>query len=306
MKNKIKILATQFFYPVTVGRYVIEALQEREDVEIKTAGPAFGSWIPWNGGMNLPAKYAFEPDISFPNTNTIPVGMVEARLGDWKPDVILQLDAGFHLTGRPKHGYNMLFETDPHCLKDWYRRVAKDFDFIWCTQTPYMDDGDHYIRYAYSSKWFYPEQQIEIYDVCMIGLPYNQRQHVIRALEEAGIKVFTGLGIVFDEYRKVYNQSRIALSWSSLQDTPMRVYEGMGMNLPLVANRTPDLVRDFKDGQDFFGFDTASEAVEKVKYVLAKQDDAERVAVNGFLTTKFDFTWQERAHEMVEEMKRRI
>lgn len=302
----MKILATQFFYPVSIGRYIIEEFQERADVELKTAGPAFGSWIPWNGGMNLPSKYALNPDIPFPNTNQIPISMVEARLGDWKPDVILQIDAGFHFTGRPKHGYNMLLETDPHCLKDWYRGASKNFDYIWCMQTPYMDEGDHYLRYAYSSKWFYPEQQEKIYDAALIGLSYDHRQYLISALGKAGFKCYSGIGVVYDEYRKIYNQSRIALSWSSLKDTPMRVYEGMGMGLPLVANRTSDLVSMFKDGRDFFGFDTASEAVEKVKWIFENPEQAERIAVNGFLSAKFDYTWKDRVDEMIEEMARHI
>ena len=110
----------------------------------------------------------------------------------------------------------------------------------------------------------------------------------------------------FDEYRQIYNQSKVAISWSSLLDTPMRVYEAMGMQIPLVANRTPDLMNQFKDGLDFVGFDTVDQAVQSVLHLVQNQENAKRIARNGYLTAKFEYTWKERVGEMIDQLMRRI
>lgn len=305
--TKLKILATTLFYPVSIGRYIIEELQARDDLEVKTIGPAFGAWIPWNGGMNLPAKYAFNPDISIPTkANTVSMSFAEMMLGGWEPDVIMQFDAGWHFTGRPKHGLNVQYQSDPHALKDFYRGVRGDFDLVFCSQTPYMDEGEVYMPYAYSDRWFYPEPQEKIYDACMIGIPYNQRVHLANALKREGINVFMGQGIVFDEYREMYNKSKVALSWSSLLDTPMRVYEAMGMHLPLVANQTPDLCQQFKDGPAFMGFNDVNEAVDQVKWLLENPIEADQIARTGYVTVRFKYTWKERVNDMLEKIKEQI
>lgn len=305
--GKLKIVWSQLFYPVSIGQYILEAFQERDDCEVRTIGPAFGNWIPWNGGMTLPARYALNPDIYLPKTiNRCPITMAEVQLKDFVPDVWIQVDAGFHFTGKPQHGLNVLVETDPHALKDWYRGVRFNYDLIWCMQTPYIDPGEVFLPYAYSSKWFYPEKQDKVYDACLIGIPYNQRQSLVNALAKAGLKVYFGQGIVYDEYRKIYNQSRCAISWSSLQDTPMRVYEAFGMCVPLVANRTPDLVKQFDDGHDFVGFDRVEEGVEAVKWCVEQYDATIDMVSRAGMKAFEGYTWKKRADDMIEEIKRRL
>jgi len=303
----MKILASQVFYPVSIGRYIIEALQERPDVELKTVGPAWGNQIPWNGNLYLPQKYTFNPDIPLPkNINNIPMAFVENHLNGWQPDVVLQIDAGFHMIGRPVYGYNVEVLTDPHALMGFYDQVRPYFDLVWNMQTPYMKPDHEYLMYAYSDKWFYPEDTPKVYDACLIGLHYHQRDRLVDALRAKGLNVYYDIGPAFDEYRQIYNQSKVAISWSSLLDTPMRVYEAMGMRIPLVANRTPDLMNQFKDGLDFKGFDTVEQAVEVVLWFLQNPADADRIASNGYLTATFEYTWRERVGEMIDQLMRKI
>lgn len=305
--EKLKIAWSQLFYPVSIGRYILEAFQEREDCEIRTIGPAFGNWIPWSGGMTLPSRYAINPDIYLPKTVTqCPIGLAEAQLKDFVPDVWIQVDAGFHFTGKPKHGLNVLVETDPHALPDWYNQVRQYYDLIWCMQTPYLKAGEVFLPYAYSSKWFYPEPQDKVYDACLIGIPYTQRYLLTNALAKKGMKVYFGHGIIYDEYRKIYNQSRVALSWSSLFDTPMRVYEAMGMCIPLVANRTYDLMNQFDDGKDFKGFDSVEEGIENVEWCLEHPDGVLNMVSRAGQKAFEGYTWKVRAGQMIEEIKRRI
>lgn len=303
----MKILFSQIFYPVSIGRYILEALQDQPNIELKTVGPAWGNQIPWASNLYLPEKYTINPDISLPkNINNVPMSYIESRLGDWKPDVVLQVDAGFHLVGKSVHGFNVQVQTDPHCLKAFYRQVRPQYDLVWCMQTPYMDAGEEYLPYAYSDKWFYPENSPKQYDACLIGLHYSQRDQLVHALRSNGVNVYYDIGPVYDEYRQLYNQSKVAISWSSLADTPMRVYEAMGMGIPLVANKTPDLVQQFEDGQDFLGFGTVDQAVAAVMKCLNTSTEATAIAFNGYVKAKENYTWQIRAKQMIESIQRRL
>ena len=129
---------------------------------------------------------------------------------------------------------------------------------------------------------------------------------MVDALRAKGLNVYYDIGPAFDEYRQIYNQSKVAISWSSLLDTPMRVYEAMGMRIPLVANRTADLMIQFKEGLDFRGFDTLDDAVQTVLFLVNNQTDADRIAKNGYLVAKFEYTWKERVGEMINQLIRKI
>ena len=40
-----------------MARYMWEALEDRDDVEVWSTGPFFNNWIPWNNGIYLDQKY---------------------------------------------------------------------------------------------------------------------------------------------------------------------------------------------------------------------------------------------------------
>ena len=81
----------------------------------------------------------------------------------------------------------------------------------------------------------------KIYDACLIGLQYPTRNELVGRLHSHGLQVKYTTGEIFDEYRLSYNQSKIALNWSTLQDIPARFFEGMALGLPVVCNIVPDI-----------------------------------------------------------------
>jgi hypothetical protein len=296
----MRLVLSGIFYPMAILRYFEAALRRRDDLEIFTVGPYTGAWIPWNGGMHLPEKYAGQPDSPLPTNGgplpTLPVGYVEAQL-PWKPDIWLHVDAGWHLKGKPDHGVNMFVATDPHVLNyDAQRSYA---DVFYCMQTPYMGPGDEYLPYAHDPVWHCPEEQPRKNDVCLIGLHYPQRDALVQALRDRGVKVHYDIGPCFDEARALYNQAPVGLNWSSLQDLTSRVFELLGMGRLAVVNRVPDLPRFFVDGADLLAFDEMGEAVDKVLYALEHQDEAQAIADQGRETVQ-EHTWDARISQILE------
>lgn len=297
----MKIVLTGMFFPLAMLKYFEAALRRREDVELFTGGPYTGSWIPWNGGMQLPTKYAIQPDLPIMAGNggpfpALPISYVEAQL-PWVPDLWLQIDGGYHLQGKPAKGKNVIVATDPHVLNyDQQRQLA---DTFYCMQTPYMKPGDEYLAYAYDPIWHACEDQPRNHDVCLLGLHYQNRNALVEQLRARGVDVHYDLGPCFDEARTFYNQAPIGLNWSSLQDLTARVFELLGMRRLAVVNRVPDLDRFFVDGADLLAFDTLEEAVEKVLYALAHPDETEAIANQGHKTVR-PHSWDARVTEILE------
>lgn len=277
---KIKVLLTYLVYPLSMATYFKKALEHRDDVDLKVAGTYTGSWIPWNHGMNLPEKYAIPPDVPLPYslyTKEYPYEAVKASLGDWKPDLIIQVDAGFRARNKPTDGMVVTVGTDPHVLNDWYDPARKYSDKFFCMQDAYKKSGDVYLPYAYSQYDFYPTpykeqdytQPIKDLDAAIIGLQYTHvpRVQLVEELKIRGLKVFAENGPVFDEARAIYNRAKIGLNWSTMDDLNCRAFELPAMKLHSVMNYVPDMVGfDFTDYCDIFH--SLPEAIEKVMYAL--------------------------------------
>lgn len=297
----IKVVLSYIHYPMAIARYFEAALRRRGDVELYTVGPYTGAWIPWAGGMNLPQKYATSPNLPLPMNGTppvIPISFIERQL-PWQPDLWIQVDAGWYLRGRPEHGKNVIIGTDPHVLSyDAQRNLA---DTFYCMQDCYKKPGDEYLPYAYDPLWHAPEEQDYRYDACLIGLHYETRDHLVRALRQRGLEVYYDIGPVFDEMRALYNQAPMALSWSSRDDLIARVFEGLGMARLVVCNEVPDLPRFFEAGKDLITFRTLGEAVEKIVHYHCHPDEATKIATWGHQTVQ-PHTWDARIEQVLNDL----
>ena len=139
--NKIKVVISGLIYSFTMLHWFWRAFERREDIELFVTGPFFDDWIPWSGGLTLPKKYVKVPHFPLPrNMNNIPSTLVEAQL-PWKPDLWLEIDAGWHFNNKPNANIVAHIQTDPHVLKDFYKIPKARSDFVFCMQTPYMENG---------------------------------------------------------------------------------------------------------------------------------------------------------------------
>lgn len=193
-----------------------------------------------------------------------------------------------------------LVKTDPHVIMDDHYGVpAKYSDVVFNMQDYYRKDGEVLLPYAYSPRIHFHEDRQKIYDACLIGLHYAQRDALVRRLRDYNLSVYYSIGEVYNQYREKYNQSKIALSWSSLKDLPSRVWEGFGMQLPVVTNRVPDLKLFANEGEHYLGFDTVEEGLEQVVTLLRDEKFLNRIAKQGHENAKTE-TWEKRCQTILE------
>lgn len=295
-----RVVLSGLFYPMAILRYYEAALRRRSDVELFTVGPYSGTWIPWDGGMHLPSKYAKAPNLPLPmdNYGNFPIGFVERHL-PWKPDLWLQVDAGWHLRGEPDHGKKVIVGTDPHCLDyDFQRRWA---DTFYCMQACYSKPGDEYLPYAYDPEAHYPEEQPRNFDAVLLGLHYENRDRLVKELRRRGVNVLYDLGPVFDERRALECQAPISLAWSSRDDLIARVFEGVAMGRLVVTNRVPDLPKFFQEDENLVAFSSLGEAVEKIMWYLGNPDELQAIARAGREAVE-PHTWDDRIEQVLNEL----
>ena len=153
---KTKILLLYKAYPFAIASYFRRALERRHDVELFTLGAFTGQSIPWNGNMTIPMKYPNQVDLPLPaNMNSVAWNMVSSRL-PWEPDLVLNIDAGFHFSTKPSVPYYVV-GTDPHVLSPWYDKVRPIADKFFNMQgEPYIRDGDVWLPYAFDPTVHYP------------------------------------------------------------------------------------------------------------------------------------------------------
>ncbi len=284
--DKIKILLTYLIFPLAMATYFKKALQHRDDVDLKVAGTYTGSWIPWNHGMNLPEKYATPPDISLPfslNVNEYNYELIKAKLGDWVPDLIVQIDAGFHFKYKPSDGMVVTVGTDPHVLNDWYDIPRKYSDKFFNMQKVYSREKDIYLPYAYSKYDVYPDDTVsKDVDAVLLGLQYEKRVEWISRLRTMGMYVFTENGPVFDEARAIYNRAKIGLNWSTLDDLNCRFFELPAFKICPVMNYVPDAQLFLEPDVDYLQFAGMKEAVEKSMWAKLNPDRAKEIAQRAY------------------------
>lgn len=295
----LRVAFITIWYPVAMGRYIFEGLRRLPDVEVWTAGPYTGRWIPWNGGMNLPLHYVHPPNLPLPLgvRPEVNYSLLETRK-PWEPDIWIEANAGLYTQGRPKGKYAVV-ATDPHVLD--YTAARSKADLLFNMQTPYMQPGDFHLPYGYDPIWHSPSEtpwDERNYDAALLGLQYPQRTALVEKLRSMGRTVRYELGLAYGDAAKVYQDTRVGMNWSSLQDTTARAFELMAFGLPSVLNRVPDLMSMFQQGEHFLGFDTMGEATFNVEWLLENPDKAQEMGRKARAAVE-PHTWDNRAEQIL-------
>lgn len=298
----LRVCLSYIHFPMAIGRFFENALRRRDDIELVTIGPYSGSWIPWNGGMNV-QKHTKPPDIPLPFQRNEPIlvssiNYVENLL-PWEPDLWIQVSSGWQYKGKPSYGKNFIIGTDPHVIDYSYQRTIADKFF--CMQTPYIEVGDIYLPYAYDPQVHFVEEKSQTHDVCLLGIHYRKRDQIVQGLREKGVKVNYDLGPIFDEYRISYMQAPIGINWSSEQDLTARVFELLAMKRFAVVNDVPDLHSFFKNGRDLIAVKSAEEAIEAVIYYLDDHKARNSIARDGFKVVQ-EHTWDARITQILDSI----
>lgn len=297
----MKIAISYLHYAITAAGEYISRAAKRLGHEVKTIGPYFGTNMPYAGGMVVPDSYDHRPDIIVPDTRTVPIQFVEGMLGDWQPDIWLDVNAGFWLSGKPKNGIRATYLTDPHVIRWLYEGSAGQYDKVFCSQQHYKKPDEIYIPYGFDPEWHSPIDPPldKEFVVTCIGNTYEPRVRLFTRLYNEGYSTYFKIGVAKEHAREIYNKSVMSVNWSSLLDMTARVFESMGLGVIPLLNRVPDLPLFFEENKHYLGFSNEDEAVEKVKWAFWNPEESKQIALNAREEVKDKHSWDNRVREML-------
>lgn len=273
-------------YPVASGRYIAAALA-RAGFVVRTTGPARWTSV-W--GLTLPASCEWTPE---------PVG------ANWA-DVVIVADSDPAVLNSSEAftAPVVVWGVDNH-VRD-YRRPWIEHYFLAHRRVSAMEWGDDctHLPCAYDPQYFTPSRVAwteRVYDVALLGVMYPQRWAVVERLRAANLKVIAGTGLVYESYRDVHHDSRIALNLSAAGDVGQRVFEAAAMGCLVVSDPCADFEILQPDGLWLIDHDPVAE----IQNILHDPQTAQAMAARG-QTWASGHTWDARVMEVAAWIKNRI
>lgn len=259
--------------------------------DVRSIGPTSGNEI-WD--RTIDAKYVWKPD-----------GFLDAHWPDWTPDLILIIGS---ILGH--HAFypdvpHVVYGVDNHVFN--YRQPGVEHYFIAHRTGPEMPvagDDVTWLPAAYDPVHFTPspipwrERPI---DVALVGVIYPARQRFFDAIKRLPIKYFFGPGFVYDEYRSIYHQTRIAISLSVKRDVGQRIFETAAMGCLVLTDDCPDLKDLQVAGMAIYPHEAA--ALQMIPQILANPTNAEKMIERSTQWAK-PHTWDARGRVIIDWFER--
>ena len=269
--------------------------------EVKHVGPQASLKDAW--GVGVPEKYKWERSL----------------LGyDWKPDLVILADS---LTA--DYNVSRLFLDVPVIVwsNDNHVKDLRTLNYVGLVKhyflahyhgkaQPVTHDDETWLPCATDPIAFPPSQipwEAREFDVCCIGVMYPRRDRLVRMLKDAGLKVFAATGLVYDEYRDAYQNSRIALCSSVNSDLAQRFFEGAGMGCLVLTDLVDDLVDDVTNKQlglhGFAVYQSGDECVNRALEFLRQEPEITQAKQGATLLQSIvlaKHTWDSRAQVVVD------
>jgi hypothetical protein len=271
----MKILQVFIHYPVSSGRYYTDAFR-RLGHDVRHIGDSTGNQI-W--GMNVADKYIHQSD-----------GGLDKCWSDWEPDLIILHDTALTSYKHPNYTAPMVVVTQDNHVRDVEQDGVVKYFLAHFHGPIYPVDPnrkDHiWLPCATDAKLFTPSPIAwadREFDACLVGVMYPKRVEVITALRDAGFKVRAETGLLYDEYRAAYHNSRISLCVSAAGDVAQRIYETGAMGCAILTDPLLDL-NDPETNRTlglsgFAVYSNPAEAVMLAKDLLATK--VEYLSLNG-------------------------
>lgn len=268
--------------------------------EVRHIGKPMGRAI-W--GMELPARYEWTPDeVDYDVDVSDPYQIPEHHF-----DLIIVMDSDPAmldlLNDMPFYRYQspvVVYGVDNHVRS--YRRPRFDRYFLAHHDghvQPVRQPDESWLPCAYDNIAFTPSEipyAEREYDVCMLGVMYNHRRALVNELRAAGLKVFAGTGLVYDQYADAYHNARLSLCASLNGDVAQRVYETAALGCMVISDECDDFQRLRPRGLHI-----APERflVERVKMFVNDPKHAQACIAESLEWVK-PHTWQARAQKIVD------
>lgn len=199
-----------------------------------------------------------------------------------------------------------------------------------------------HFNFALNPRLFPPKTDLsrEIYDLSFVGTThlevrtyrYTSLKHLLFPLVKAGIRTEVwgrnwqrvrqqlqeefGLGVPpewdheflpFERTAEVYHQSRIMLGVQNAEDqVTQRTFEILGTGAFMIASRTPELMRLFREGEEIVLSSSPEETLELVEYYLRHPEERLRIGMKARAAVMREHTFDHRLTMLWPHVRKRM
>lgn len=308
----MKILVLAVHFEVSGARYIADAFA-RLGHDVIHSGPQASLEDAW--GVDIGTGYEWEPNI-LPEITLSGVPVI-----GWNPDLIVIAD-----TLTPDYAIPKAFRDVPAVVwsNDNHVRNSRQMNSEGLIKhyflahahgpaQPVMQSDETWLPCAFDPTVFTPSAipwTERSWDVAILGVMYPRRRAIVNKMRAAGLKVYAGTGLVYEEYAKVYQNARISLCVSAAGDVAQRVFETAAMGCTILTDPLLDLA-DVANGQSetnrklglagFFVYHNDDEAVSIARDLVTTESAmAQFGALTLQKTVRERHTWDQRAQVVVD------
>lgn len=155
----------------------------------------------------------------------------------------------------------------------------------------------------------------KIHDVCFVGGRYGIREQIVDALRNAGIRVsafgsgWDGGRIDTESVPKLFAQSKIILGIGTIGHChdfyalKMRDFDGPISGSCYITHDNPDLSQVYEVGKEIVTYQSISDCIGKISYLLNHDVPREQIAKSGYQRAIKDHTWEKRFSTLMNLIK---
>lgn len=186
------------------------------------------------------------------------------------------------------------WDFDVHTHPDRILTFIKDirFDYVFVANKLYEQvfldtcPESYFLPYAIDDKLHCPIPNIpKTIDVGLCGSPYPERVYLIEKFQEAGINAQLITGKYDVKMVRTINSFKIHLNYNPSWGRGIltgRIWETIGCGV-LLLNQSEDFIEYFfTHGEHVVLYDGIGDCINKAKYLLANEDELERIARTGY------------------------
>lgn len=166
---------------------------------------------------------------------------------------------------------------------DQYVKRARTFDKVFAAQP---SAAEHFAENEINAEWLplaanpdihKPYKEDKIYDWITLWHNCGKRPQLIKELKKTLPNGYVGWKDG-DDYARWMSKALCSISLSRSNELAMRIFEVMGIGVPLITDRTRGLDLLFTEKQHYLGFDDADELIWCIEYVMNHPGECARMA----------------------------
>jgi hypothetical protein len=175
-------------------------------------------------------------------------------------------------------------------------------------QVLFSNKKTYYFPNAYPSDLIFPIENIEKkYFLGFCGTPFQYRMEIMNFLENrTNIDIKKDSWILGDGMVKSINSYKIHFNYSDNDDINYRVFETLGTKTCLLTSEVENLKTFFTDMVDVVMYKNREELIEKVEFLKSNEEFIYKIAESGYNKVIKHHTYDNRATEFIEIIKKHI